>query len=148
MESVAKLMERIPRSLWGMAAVVMAVLILWAGSQPGSSIPSLGIRIPHLDKVKHFVVFLLFGALLFRWRYPFDPRQPGAGRWPWLPVVLVPLLVGIADELNQIRVPGRSSDVLDVAADAMGGVVALGLGLLFRAQRRAIVPYRHRNRAL
>ena len=40
--------------------------------------------------------------------------------------VLISSLYGVSDEYHQIFVPGRSFDVLDMAADAFGSIVGAG----------------------
>lgn len=47
-----------------------------------------------------------------------------------LGAIVVAVLYGISDEFHQSFVPGRSSDIADVAADAIGATVAVGIAWL------------------
>jgi VanZ family protein len=76
------------------------------------------------DKAGHLVGYAVLGVLVTR---------GVAGRLPSrisLRVALLSLLIttayGLSDELHQTFVPGRSADIYDVAADAAGGLIALG----------------------
>ncbi|HEY0673951.1 MAG TPA: VanZ family protein [Longimicrobiales bacterium] len=78
-----------------------------------SDVPTVDTTLP-LDKAAHFLFYGLLGVLaVLGWRK--------AGKWPviFLPVALA-VLVGAADELNQRRVSGRSSELLDWIADTAG----------------------------
>jgi VanZ family protein len=92
-----------------------------------SDVPSVDTPLP-LDKAAHFVLYGLLGVLsTLCWKK--------AGRWPHLllPIVLA-LAVGVADEVNQRTVAGRSSDVFDWIADAAG--VATGCWLVLKMSRK------------
>lgn len=75
---------------------------------------------PGQDKLFHLVVFGILGFLLMGslQSSPDGYRQ----RQIWL-VTLVVMLYGISDEFHQHFVPGRSVDVYDVLADAVGGLL-------------------------
>ncbi|HEY8483896.1 MAG TPA: VanZ family protein [Longimicrobiales bacterium] len=104
------------RSILGYApAALWAAVLFWLGSRSDLSTPSAPFP---LDKPAHFVAYGMLGALVaWGWRR--------AGRRPhrlWL--VLAAALVGVLDELNQMRVPGRSPEVADWAADTAGVLLA------------------------
>lgn len=86
-------------------------MLLFLGGQ--SDVPSVETNLP-LDKAAHFLFYGVLGALaIYGWRR--------AGRWPAIYLLIaVAILVGAADELNQRRVEGRSSDVFDWFADSAG----------------------------
>lgn len=93
-----------------------------------SSLP-VGVpsRIPNLDKVVHVVEFLLAGLAYL------NLATAGFRRFTARALVLyVAVLagVGVCDELYQSFVPGRVSDWRDLVADGVGGLMALGLGLI------------------
>ena len=74
------------------------------------------------DKVLHLLVYAVLGLLL--------ARGLGVGlRWAPSPTLLVLVVAGVvgllgaADELHQALVPGRHADVLDGAADLVGGLL-------------------------
>jgi VanZ family protein len=85
------------------------------------------------DKLLHalefgILAFLAANALLTL------PRFAGGetDRWKlWLLAVLLTALWGTLDEVHQLWVPMRSSDILDALADILGGMVGAWL-LLYR----------------
>ncbi len=98
-----------------------------------SSISSLPFRLSpglHLDKVVHFFEYAILAFLV--------ARAVAAMSWPaqgwaiWLVSSLLVLAVGCADECYQSIVPNRSSELLDLLADGLGGMVGSGLYLIFR----------------
>jgi VanZ family protein len=96
--------------------VLYAVGIFVASSMPSNSLPSGSWW--HFDKLLHALAYAGLALLVMRaW-----------GRY-W-PSVLVVALYGASDELHQLFTPGRSSEVLDVAADLVGALVGAGLYLL------------------
>ena len=97
-------------------------------SIPGSAVPDL--HVPHVDKVVHFLLYAVLGALLARaLRREAGADTPAAsGSVHWRRVMLAIAAVaafGAADEWHQQWVPGRSTDVLDWCADTAGGTLAL-----------------------
>ena len=94
-------------------------------------------QVPFQDKGVHFLVYgilalLVAGAALGTWM-----------RWPKVAVFLLavaaPILWGALDEFHQSFVTGRHSDVLDLAADALGALtgaaLCVGSAYLFRRLR-------------
>jgi VanZ family protein len=76
-----------------------------------------------LDKVAHFAMYGILGLLAATgW------RRSGRTSLVILPFVLA-ILVGAADEVHQRSVTGRSSDVWDFAADALGITIAFAFVL-------------------
>jgi VanZ family protein len=102
-------------------AAVWAALLLFLGGR--SDVPTVETPLP-LDKAAHFLLYGLLGVLVAKgWQW--------AQRWPALlwPVLLA-ALVGVADELHQRSVPGRSSELIDWLADGAG--ILTGCGLMLR----------------
>ncbi|MEX0738029.1 MAG: VanZ family protein [Pseudohongiella sp.] len=90
----------------------------WPVSDPGSS----GLA---LDKVSHFFLFALCGALFFRaWQF-----NLGLVR-----ILAILLAFGVATEIAQYFIPGRSMSVGDMIADAVG----LATGIFIYANIRRI----------
>ncbi len=74
------------------------------------------------DKVMHVGEYLVLGLLLVRaLRATLRVSRPLFAAMMAIGFVV---LVGAADEYYQLFVPGRSSDVLDFAADVVGGALA------------------------
>lgn len=103
---------------WG-PPLAWAAAIFWASSRPSVGIHLVG----GLDKVVHFGVYAVLGALLAR-------------AWTWPPgVIAAGWLYGLSDEFHQTFVPGRTAEAADWIADALG--VMVGLFLYRRAVRPA-----------
>lgn len=118
--------------LWSPAAVV-AGIIFFASSLPGQSFPAVAIW--SFDKVVHAAVYAVLGLLV---ALPLDRLKLIQRRTA---IVIVAAMVvtayGISDELHQRFTPGRSPDVFDVIADAIGGVLGAWAWVALRARRRA-----------
>ena len=81
-----------------------------------------------LDKVAHFTMYGVLGFLLARgW-------LAARGRRWWPITLLLPLLLGLADEMRQRSVPGRSAEAADWVADVTGA--SLGVYIALRMARR------------
>lgn len=100
-----KFVAYVPAILWG------AILIFLGGR---SNVPSVQTSLP-LDKVAHFVLYGILGALA-------ATAWHRSGRVPSVAAALIAaaLCIGALDEWNQRRVEGRHSDVADWLADAVG----------------------------
>jgi len=110
------------RWLAAAAAVVLAVGLFWGGSQP----VAVGLFKPPWDVLAHVSVFTVIGVT--------SGLACGKRGWRLLMCcVLGALAVGAMDELNQLRLPGRSADWNDLAADVTGGL--LGAFLLSSGYR-------------
>lgn len=114
---VAKYLAYLPALLW-------AGVILYIGGR--SNVPTVESSLP-LDKVAHFVMYGILGALATRgWVKTRTGAELGASvLW----VLLLAMGVGMIDELHQRSVPTRSSDVKDWLADAAGVACASALVL-------------------
>jgi len=107
-------------------ALGWAILLLFLGSRPDLPGPDLAIR---LDKIAHFLAYGVLGGLA-----AWGCRGGGiCGRRSIL--LVIPLLVGVADELNQSRVPGRSAELADWLADCAGVLLAYMLVWLMFSNR-------------
>jgi VanZ family protein len=120
-------------SLWGPVIATMG-LIFWLSSQ--SVLPSPPGRLT--DKQAHALAYATLAAL---WG-----RAQSGGRWSGVTGkrVLIAaagaVFYGITDELHQGFVPGRSSELADLAADAVGAAIAgflLWACGIIQARRRA-----------
>jgi VanZ family protein len=105
--------------------VLWAVGIFLASSIPGSGIPR-NVVFAH-DKLLHALVFAGLGACAWH-----ALRRP-------VPAWLIAVGWGGLDELHQKFVPGRMSDPWDLAADAAGAALGVGVVLMaaMYARRRA-----------
>lgn len=117
------------RRAFAVLALVWALLLLYAGSRPGESLPeSRLLSVPGADKVFHVAAYGVLGALV--------AKAAGArgGRRALLLGALAGLGWGMLDEWVQGRVPGRTQSLTDLLADALGAACG---GLLARSRPRA-----------
>lgn len=98
------------------ATLFVSTLIIIAVLLPGSKVPDVGIG--GFDKLVHIGMFAVWAIAV---RFDFD-----SGSFPFILVFLAGLLFSVVTEVLQLLVEGRSFDVYDMAADAVG----LALGLL------------------
>ena len=102
-------------------AVLWAGFIYWISSIPSHRLP----KFAHLfnDKIAHAGTFFVLGLLIYRAIGPEHPSK--AVRWQRLVMAVIAVVIyGFFDEFHQGFVAGRSVDVLDAIADAVGGLLA------------------------
>jgi VanZ family protein len=91
--------------------------------------------IPFFDKYMHMLGYALLGALFCR---AYGSLRLGGKFWRVaLLSVLSAGVYGISDEIHQYFVPGRSADVMDVAADFIGAALGVLLYMCFIIKRTA-----------
>jgi VanZ family protein len=110
----------LPPTIW-------AAVLFGLSSIPGSRLPSVHISLG--DKIAHACVYSVLGALCFRALRRGTTIRPGRAV---VISILMTMGFGISDEIHQIFVPMRSSDVLDVLADVLGGSLGTFGGYLTR----------------
>jgi len=115
--------------VWGPAAGWAAVLFLLS-AVPGSD---FGLSIRHVDKLAHFGLYTVLGIALGRVRL-------GVPQLPHALLIALGFLYGLSDEFHQAFVPGRTPDVRDWLADALGVVVGYCLALRWRRQAQGGDP--------
>jgi len=101
-----------------LATVVASLVVLAIVLLPGDAVPKL--HITGLDKLIHFVMFFCW-ALALRFDWAAFRRRPAL-------LLAAGALAGALTEAMQLGVPGRSFDLLDLAADAAGVALAAALG--------------------
>lgn len=121
------MLSRYVRAAFLLAAVFWAILIFYLSNQPSIDAPML---FPGQDKLFHLVVFGILGFLVMG---TLQTSQNGYRQQQLWLVALAVMLYGISDEFHQYFVPGRSVDVYDVLADALGGL--LGAWTMYQLSR-------------
>lgn len=111
------------RWLAGITCMALVLAMFWLGSRPGAA---AFIPTPPWDRLLHFVVYGGYATLAW-------VASGGRG----LHAVLVALAIGFTDEGLQSLAPGRTADWTDIAADAAGALVAVGV---LGALRRRLAP--------
>ncbi len=113
--------------------LMAGIFIVSSSTDPGPIVPP-GIS----DKPLHAIVYGALGLLLLRGLA--QARLVGVTTRRGFAAILIAVLYGITDEIHQHFVPGRSSDALDVAADALGAAIAValavGLGIYSKTGRK------------
>lgn len=116
--------------LWWMPVFVWGGIIV-AGSSFNSHYLE---KIPwtRLDKLVHFVDFLIFGFLLYR-ALLYSQLKFSAANKAML-AIMIAAVFAVVDECLQHFIPGRAVDVYDYAADYIG----LTVGVLLYGKRARI----------
>ena len=109
-------------------AAIWALVILALGSIPSLTPP---VDLP-IDKVGHFGMFFVLGALLA------FGLQRAQRRPPLFLALAAGIAVGVVDELHQRAVPGRSAELADLLADSAGVIAGVWLTHRVLARRWSI----------
>lgn len=99
-------------------AIVWIGIIFWLSSI--HRIPN--IRIPMADKIAHLSFYGVLCGLSFR-AFLLQDKYPRLNQCALCAALLFTILYGITDEIHQLYVWGRTSDILDVTADSVGGLI-------------------------
>jgi VanZ family protein len=106
------------------------ILVLTSIPNPGT-LDMLTVR--HLDKVVHFAMYGGLGFLLAR-----ALLADGGTARALLVACALGIAFGAADEWHQQFVPGRSTEVADLGADALGCLTGAAVAALAFARRRQL----------
>ena len=91
---------------------------------------------PIWDKIKHLILYFGFSFLLgVACRHS---NFTLLRRNHYFIAITAASIVGIIDELNQGRIPGRNMELGDVYADMIGSVLAQGTRFILRLERRLL----------
>lgn len=101
------------------------VVIYSLSSTPGRYLPHLPF--PHADKASHIVEYFVLGALMMR-AFCNSFHKVSLAKFAIL-AIIISLCYGVFDELCQRMVPGRTFDLLDLAADCAGACAGIFLYL-------------------
>jgi VanZ family protein len=106
------------RRLSLLSAIAWMGLLFYLSAQPGLDTPLL---FPGQDKLFHALAYAVLGTLLL---ISLKPAVDGFTGTQVSAAALVASLYGISDEIHQLFVPGRSAEVADWLADALGALAA------------------------
>jgi VanZ family protein len=110
-------MGKFKHFLWfQVPAIAWAAAIFIQSSLSYINAPDLGFNLQ--DKLYHAIEYAIFGFLLRR-ALVFQTNQFIRENAGWL-TILIGAIYAVSDEIHQFFVPGRSSDIGDVAADIVG----------------------------
>jgi VanZ family protein len=111
--------------------IIYSTAIFYASHQPTPFTPDLGLH--WQDKLYHFSAYFFYGfAVLFALPAVF-PRI--SGRKAMLVIIVAVMFYGASDEIHQYFIPGRSCELLDWCADALGGIAAAVVARFFVGKR-------------
>jgi VanZ family protein len=109
-------------------SIFVALIILYlslANSQTFDKVPL--IKIPHLDKVVHFLMYFSLMSVIIMENRNYLKRTGSL-----LLLAAIPLLYGILMEILQLLTSTRSGNIYDAFADGAGIVFSLLLWLLLK----------------
>ncbi|HEX2065819.1 MAG TPA: VanZ family protein, partial [Candidatus Thermoplasmatota archaeon] len=115
------------RPAWTIAVLALFVYAQWTTQAPGPGLP---------DKALHSLLYAGFALVLWTWLPPSETLARAGV------TVAAGYLVGLVMEAGQASIPGRTPDVLDVAANLaglLGATAGLALGEE-RGRRKAAGP--------
>lgn len=107
-------------------AIAWTLLVFIGCLMPGKEIPD--VNVPFADKWVHF---LLFGGFCFLWLCTY----PAAGIKAFIILFFTTALLGYFIEVLQYLLTflGRSYDLVDALADAVGGLLGIPVFIIYRS---------------
>jgi xanthine/uracil permease len=116
----------LPPILWGLVILVLSLM-------PGGQGNMMLFGIPHFDKVGHFGMYAVWTLLFFRAIQGNPVLSPMRSFWI---SVLVGALTGAVLEFGQYFMgQGRSFELADMVANALGAGIGAGTGYFFFARK-------------
>ncbi len=115
-------------------AVLWGVLLFTLTSWPKPPTVPILSAIPNFDKVVHFGLYAVEAFFLYQ-----AVRWAGRGGFSLARVVIITAVMalwGTVDEIHQLWIPGRSTEVGDAVADTTGGAVGALAASLLAAKSR------------
>lgn len=110
-------------------AILWMAVIFSVSSISGDEIPKIGL--PNIDKVMHFLEYLILGLLLIRAFFRSYPNIALAKMA--ILAIIIAALYGASDEWHQRFVPNRRCDIADLSLDFLG--INIGV-LLYHLNKR------------
>lgn len=98
--------------------VLYWIILFTATTLPVQDLPGIGIG----DKFSHFFAYFVLSVLLYL-MFTYQRKSVMLFKHALIATILIVSLYGIADELHQILIPGRSAEVLDWVADFAGSII-------------------------
>ena len=105
------------RKIWWAASAAYMGFIFYLSSQ--SSIPGTNALFPFYDKIMHIALFSIL-SLLFRKAWGCERVK-----LPHLLAFICTAIYGASDEFHQSFIHGRTMELYDFFADAIGGLAAI-----------------------
>jgi VanZ family protein len=89
------------------------------------------------DKTMHFAAYMTLTLMLW-FGTSFEKKADWRKFLPWLLLIIV-LLYGAADELSQQYLRGRSTDIIDFGANALGATAAMAIVTVLPARHAVMI---------
>lgn len=104
--------------------IIWAIVIFVLCALPGDELPKTKmISIPHFDKIVHFGMFYIMGIFLFA-ELKYQTRLKHS-QIVIVAIALIAIYGGLIEYLQQNYFINRSGDYVDLAADILGGLLAI-----------------------
>lgn len=118
--------------------IIIAMIILYASITPTDNISNVNLfNIKHLDKIIHFLMYLIFTITLFA---SFEKHKLMKGKKQIIVILGITILYGLLMESFQyIFTTYRSPEFLDVLANTLGSLT--GIFLIFVLKKSWIYKY-------
>lgn len=110
-----------PRALLDME-ILRNIIHYFEGSDLKFLLYPLGIFYQYPDKTVHMIEYAIFGFLLYITMK--NSPYPSFRDHAMLFAIIIGILYGMSDEFHQSFVPGRSANIPDLVADALGVTLA------------------------
>ncbi|KAF0153233.1 MAG: hypothetical protein FD143_310 [Ignavibacteria bacterium] len=119
--------------------VYVPLAVYWAVIFIATSLPT--VSMPRLfdaqDKLEHFAAYFILEVLLALTLH-FQNKYAALKQRPLLFSFIFLILYAAFDEIHQYFIPGRYADILDWAADVVGGLAAVFLVKIFLNKASAL----------
>jgi VanZ family protein len=92
------------------------------------------VHIPMADKIAHLSFYGVLCGLSFR-AFFLQNEFPRLSQCALCAALLFTIFYGVTDEVHQLFVWGRTSDILDITADALGGILFVIFFSLFHKRK-------------
>jgi VanZ family protein len=100
-------------------------IILFITLKPGGDASLFEfLQYPGIDKLGHFGLFFIWSLLHFPQVFGLEGVKTPQNMRIWI-LTTNSLVLSLITETAQLYIPGRSFDVIDIAADMLGAVTAL-----------------------
>jgi VanZ family protein len=96
------------------------LILFTATSLPLNQLPSIGLS----DKINHFAAFFILSVLLYL-TLKFQRKNRFLFEKAFMLTLIICLIYGAIDEIHQMWIPGRYTELLDWVADGLGSIAGL-----------------------
>lgn len=116
---------------WQLGLLIWSIVMLLILFLPGSEVPNPKIfLVPQIDKVVHFIVFLILSILAFKGIESACYLKQGCrdkreGVLTFMTLGLLLLFAGLSEVVQEVSIPGRGGDLWDFVADSCGIIAGI-----------------------